>query len=70
MDWLEAIAARKPLVDPSSAEFRWAVPLTVGEVDRLVALARGVERLAEQWEREGFDKFAIELRRLLDGRDE
>ena len=69
-DWLEAIVARPVLTGSiDGRETAW-IEMTVAERDRLVALARGVERLAEAWESQWEEhEYGAELRRLLDGRD-
>ena len=45
MDWIEAVAARKEYAYDDSG----VVNISLAERDRLVALARGVETLAEVW---------------------
>ena len=81
--WIEAIVARQVVVSLRGDRERWddVWPL-MDDLDRLVALARGVERLAAEWDRrndrlfdahggptdymKGVDDCATELRRLLE----
>ena len=85
--WIEAIAARVGMEahmrDGTVEKF---ATITAAERDRLVALARGVETLAEVMEQsvghvpmartlreaaqQSAASYAAELRRLLDGRDD
>jgi len=82
--WIEAIAARQVVVSRNVGAIEWDdVWPMMDDLDRLVALARGVERLAAEWDRrndrlfdahggptdymKGVDDCAAELRRLLDG---